>query len=277
MKKVLMSLVVAITMLFAAGEQAKADGDVILGALTCIKSGPGVTYVLFSKFPVTCTYNGVDPSPQTYTGISGILLGLDLEWEPQGAMVYLVLGGANTAPDLAGDYAGIKASMTIGAGPQAQAGLMGFGNGIELVPLGLGGQLGAGVTGGIGYLQLAGGAMPMAMPAKGPQVFIVYFEFNKSDLTAAGNTVVGNAAGYYKANGTLKVAVAGFTDTSGTAQYNEGLSHRRADTVRTALIKDGVPASVISTAWYGKTHLAVPTPDGVKEPRNRRAEITIGP
>jgi outer membrane protein OmpA-like peptidoglycan-associated protein len=153
---------------------------------------------------------------------------------------------------------------------------MGFGNGIELVPLGLGGQLGAGFTGGIGYLQLAGGAMPMPMPAK-VQTFIVYFEFNKSDLTAAGGTVVGNAASYYKANGTLKVAVAGFTDTSGTAAYNEALSHRRADTVRTALIKNGVPAAAISTAWYGKTHLAVPTPDGVKEPRNRRAEITIGP
>jgi len=276
MKKVLLSLVVAITMLFAAGEQAKADGDDILGVLTCVKSGPGVTYVLFSKFPVNCTYNGVDPSPQSYTGISGILLGLDLEWEPQGAMVYLVLGGASTQPDLAGDYAGVKASVTIGAGPQAQAGLLGFGNGIELVPLGLGGQLGAGFTGGIGYLQLAGGPPPPPMPAK-VQTFIVYFEFNKSDLTAAGGTVVGNAASYYKANGTLKVAVAGFTDTSGTAQYNEALSHRRADTVRTALIKNGVPAAAISTAWYGKTHLAVPTPDGVKEPRNRRAEITIGP
>ena len=54
-----------------------------------------------------------------------------------------------------------------------------------------------------------------------------------------------------------------------------GLSHRRADTVRAALIKDGVPAAAITTAWYGKTNLAVPTPDGVKEPRNRRATIAV--
>jgi len=270
MKKVLMSLVVAITMLFAVGGSAKADGVDILGTLTCIKTGPGVTYVLFSKFPVSCTYRGVDPSPQTYTGISGILLGLDLEWETQGAMVYAVFGGAGTDPWLAGDYAGLKASATLGVGPQAQAGLVGIGNGFELVPLGIDGQIGLGVTGGIGYLSL--GAPKMGAMA---QTFVVYFEFNKSDLTAAGKTVVDNAAAYYKKTGSLSVAVAGYTDTSGTAAYNMTLSHHRADTVAAALVKDGVPAGKISTAWYGKTNLAVPTPDGVKEPRNRRATIAI--
>jgi OOP family OmpA-OmpF porin len=115
----------------------------------------------------------------------------------------------------------------------------------------------------------------MAILGGSQQTFVVYFNFNKSDLTADGQKVVDNAATYYKANGMLKVAIAGYTDTSGTAAYNMGLSHSRAETVRTAMIKDGVPAAKISAAWYGKTNLAVPTPDGVKEPRNRRTTISI--
>jgi outer membrane protein OmpA-like peptidoglycan-associated protein len=269
MKKILMSLVVAITMMFAAGGQANAGA--ILGTLTCLQTGPGITYIIFSKVPVSCTYEGIGPSPQVYSGVSGILLGLDLEYAQKTAMAYFVVGGAGTSPSLTGNYVGVKASATLLAGFAVQAGLAGIGNGFELVPLGLGvQQVGIGGTGGLAYLQLGAGSMP-AMA----QTFVVYFNFNKSDLTADGQKVVDNAAAYYKKTGALKVAIAGYTDTSGTAEYNMGLSHRRADTVQAALVKDGVPAAKISTAWYGKTHLAVPTPDGVKEPRNRRATIAI--
>jgi outer membrane protein OmpA-like peptidoglycan-associated protein len=270
MKKLLMSLAVAISMLFAVGGQAKADGW-IDGVLTCNQTGPGVTYVLFSSMPVTCTYGGAGPS-QTYSGTMGILLGVDLEYAQQRAMAYWVIGGNGSSPALIGNYVGIKGSVTLLAGPALQAGLAGVGNGFELVPMGVGvQQVGFGGAGGLAYLQLTS-AGPMPMMA---QTFVVYFNFNKSDLTADGQKVVDNAAAYYKKTGSLKVAVAGYTDTSGTAAYNMGLSHRRSDTVRAALIKDGVPAAAITTAWYGKTNLAVPTPDGVKEPRNRRATIAV--
>ncbi len=269
MKKILMSLVVAITMVFAAGGQAKADG--ILGVLTCVSTDQGMTYILFSRIPVTCTYGGTGPSPVVYSGYTGILLGVDLEFAQKKAMTYFVVGGGSPPAPLTGNYVGVKASATLLAGLAVQAGLAGVGNGFYLVPMGLGVQeVGIGGTGGLAYLQLGPGS-PMAMA----QTFVVYFEFNKSDLTAAGKTVVDNAAAYYKKTGSLKVAVAGYTDTSGTAAYNMGLSHRRADTVQAALVKDGVPAAKISTAWFGETHLAVPTPDGVKEPRNRRATIAI--
>jgi len=273
MKKILMSLAVAITMMFAAGGPAKADGA-IFGVLTCNQTGPGVTYVLFSSMPVTCTYGGVGPA-QTYSGTSGILLGADLEYAQKRAMTYWVLGGASASPSLIGNYVGVEGSATLLAGPAAQLGLAGVGNGIELVPMGLGVQeVGLGATLGLAYLHLTN-AGPMPAAAAMAQTFVVYFNFNKSDLTADGQKVIDNAVAYYKKTGALKVAVAGYTDTSGTAAYNMGLSHRRADTVRAALIKGGVPAAKISTAWYGKTNLAVPTPDGVKEPRNRRATIAI--
>jgi outer membrane protein OmpA-like peptidoglycan-associated protein len=48
---------------------------------------------------------------------------------------------------------------------------------------------------------------------------------------------------------------------------------RRADTVHAALVRDGVPDNVIAEAWRGKESPAVPTPNGLHEPRNRRVEI----
>ena len=116
---------------------------------------------------------------------------------------------------------------------------------------------------------------PAAAPAPVPKQFVVYFEFDKSALTPEGAKVVQDAAAAYKATGSAKVAVAGYTDLSGTQQYNIGLSKRRADTVRGALVRAGVPDGVIAESWHGKENPAVPTPDGVREPRNRRVEIAL--
>lgn len=71
--------------------------------------------------------------------------------------------------------------------------------------------------------------------------------------------------------------VAGFTDTSGSAKYNMGLSQRRADSVKAYLTSKSIPDGVISTQAFGKTHLRVQTADGVREVQNRRVEITYGP
>jgi OOP family OmpA-OmpF porin len=72
-----------------------------------------------------------------------------------------------------------------------------------------------------------------------------------------------------------RIEVNGYTDTSGTPQYNMGLSIRRADAVKGELVKDGVPVAAISTQGFGETHLLVPTAAGVREPQNRRVEIII--
>jgi OOP family OmpA-OmpF porin len=115
-------------------------------------------------------------------------------------------------------------------------------------------------------------ATPPPAPAK---QFVVYFEFDKSSLTPEGAKVVSDAAAAYKATGSAQVAVSGYTDLAGTQQYNIGLSKRRADTVRAALVKAGVPNNAIAESWHGKENPAVPTPDGVREPRNRRVEIML--
>jgi OOP family OmpA-OmpF porin len=122
-------------------------------------------------------------------------------------------------------------------------------------------------------------AAPPPPPAPAPPAptrqFVVYFEFDKSDLTPEGAKVVSDAAAAYKQTGSARIAVTGYTDLAGTQQYNLGLSKRRADTVRGALVRQGVPDGAIAEAWKGKQNPAVPTPDGVREPRNRRVEIML--
>ena len=157
MKKWIASAFFAAAAMFTLSGEAKAEGGVVLGVLASSKTGTGTTYVVHSRNPVECTYEGVG-GPQKYTGIDGILFGIDLEIEHKAVMGYLVIGGTMTNKDsLAGYYVGAKASVTVGLGLAAQAGLVGVGNDIVLVPVGLGGQIGIGATAGIAYANLKGG------------------------------------------------------------------------------------------------------------------------
>jgi outer membrane protein OmpA-like peptidoglycan-associated protein len=114
------------------------------------------------------------------------------------------------------------------------------------------------------------GGMPMVSS------FTVYFAFNKSALTADARKIISEAVAYSRQHGTAHIQVNGYTDLAGTARYNLGLSKRRADAVRTALVADGIVKNRISERAYGESNPAVPTPDGVREPRNRRAVIIVG-
>ena len=109
-------------------------------------------------------------------------------------------------------------------------------------------------------------APPPAAVAPQQQMFIVFFEFDKSTLTVDGKRVVDAAAAAFK-SGKSGVAISGYTDLAGTQQYNLALSKRRADTVKSALVRDGVPAAAINESWHGKENPRVPTADGVREPQ----------
>jgi outer membrane autotransporter protein len=116
---------------------------------------------------------------------------------------------------------------------------------------------------------------PAAAPPAQAQTFVVYFDFDKSALTPEAMGIIKQAAAAYKQTGAVNIKVDGYTDLAGTAKYNIGLSKRRADAVRAELVKDGVPNNAVAEAWHGKDNPAVPTPDGVREPRNRRATIML--
>ena len=120
-------------------------------------------------------------------------------------------------------------------------------------------------------------APPPPPEAPQPREFVVYFPFDQSVLTSDAQAVVQQAAQYAQQGGAAQVTVVGHTDTSGSVRYNLRLSERRAKAVADALVGLGVQQGALNVSWVGKTDLAVPTPDGVKEPLNRRTTINIVP
>jgi outer membrane protein OmpA-like peptidoglycan-associated protein/outer membrane protein W len=119
-------------------------------------------------------------------------------------------------------------------------------------------------------------AAPMAAPAPAPaRSYLVFFDWDKADLTARAQQIIKEAADNSTKVKYTQIQVNGYTDTSGTPQYNQGLSIRRAQAVAAELVKDGVPKGAIAIQGFGETHLLVPTGPGVREPQNRRVEIII--
>jgi len=104
---------------------------------------------------------------------------------------------------------------------------------------------------------------------------LVFFDWDKSDLTPRAIDVIAQAASASHTQQTTSIDVSGYTDTSGTPTYNLGLSRRRAQSVAAQLVTDGVSQSEISIEAYGETHLLVPTGPGVREPQNRRVQIVL--
>jgi len=120
-------------------------------------------------------------------------------------------------------------------------------------------------------------APPAAQVAPSPvsRSYIVFFDWDKADLTSRAQQIVSEAAANSTKVQYTRLEVNGYTDTSGTAAYNQGLSVRRAQSVAAELVKDGVPKSAITIQGFGETHPLVPTGAGVREPQNRRVEIII--
>ena len=121
---------------------------------------------------------------------------------------------------------------------------------------------------------------PAAAPAPAPAVqparsYLVFFDWDKATLTARARQIIREAADASTHVQVTRIDVNGHTDTSGTPQYNKGLSLRRASAVKAELIRDGVPANVITTRGFGDTNLLVATGPGVREPQNRRVEIIL--
>ena len=114
---------------------------------------------------------------------------------------------------------------------------------------------------------------PVQAPAPAPRSYLVFFDFNKSDLTPQAVEIVDTAAKNAGPARVTQLTVTGHTDTVGSDAYNMRLSRRRAESVAARLEKDGVPSSEISIVAKGKRDLLVPTGDGVKEPQNRRVQI----
>ena len=117
---------------------------------------------------------------------------------------------------------------------------------------------------------------PVATPPVAPaRTYLVFFDWDRADLTQRARQIIAEAAQASTHVQTTRIEVNGYTDLSGTAAYNQGLSVRRARSVEAELVHDGVPRGEIAIHGYGESDPLVPTAKGVREPQNRRVEIIL--
>ena len=118
--------------------------------------------------------------------------------------------------------------------------------------------------------------LPIVECAPGP--YIVYFDWDQSNITPEAASTLDNAISAYNRGCTgTQVMLAGHADRSGSAKYNVGLSERRNTAVRSYLTARGISDGSISAQGFGESRPAVATADGVRNDQNRRVEITYGP
>ncbi len=94
-------------------------------------------------------------------------------------------------------------------------------------------------------------------------------------LTDRARQIIADAAAASRRLQSTRIEVSGHADRSGSPQYNQALSLRRANNVAAELVRLGVPRNEIVIQAFGETRPLVPTADGVREPQNRRVEIVL--
>lgn len=118
---------------------------------------------------------------------------------------------------------------------------------------------------------------PAPAPAPDPSVSRIYFGHDSSALDARAMATIAAAAQEFRADNFRQATLYGYTDTSGSSDYNQRLAERRANAVRDALVAAGVPANAIRTSARGQYSLPKPTDDNVREPENRLVIIRLMP
>jgi OOP family OmpA-OmpF porin len=124
----------------------------------------------------------------------------------------------------------------------------------------------------------AAAAEAVAQPPAAPQAartYLVFFDWDRADLSARARQIVAEAAQASTHVQSTRIEVNGYTDLSGTAEYNQRLSVRRAKSVESELVRDGVAENDIAIHGFGESNPLVPTAAGVREPQNRRVEIIL--
>ena len=122
-------------------------------------------------------------------------------------------------------------------------------------------------------VKAAFGAALDAQPMR-PSAFTLYFE-GEDTLTVESQRNVDDVLAAIARSPVPDVVIVGHTDLVGTDAYNDELARRRAETVRQLVIARGIAPERIVAYGRGKREPAVPTADGVAEPRNRRVEIIV--
>ncbi|TCI00947.1 OmpA family protein [Roseococcus sp. SYP-B2431] len=118
-------------------------------------------------------------------------------------------------------------------------------------------------------------AAPVAAAPAPARTYLVFFDWDRADLTDRARQIIAEAATNARAVSATRIEVSGHADRTGTAQYNQRLSVRRAEAVAAELVRRGIARNEITIQGFGFDRPLVPTAMGVREPQNRRVEIVL--
>jgi OOP family OmpA-OmpF porin len=123
----------------------------------------------------------------------------------------------------------------------------------------------------------AAAAVPPAQagePRPPTRAYVVFFDWDRADLTSQARRVVAEAARNGARAGPTRIEVAGHADRSGTPQHNRRLSERRAEAVAAELVRNGVGRGEIGIVAFGESRRPLaPTADGARD--HRRVEVVL--
>lgn len=103
----------------------------------------------------------------------------------------------------------------------------------------------------------------------------INFDTDKADLKPADRELLARIAGVLLTSSGFRIQVFGHTDDVGTLEHNQGLSERRARSVRDYLVGAGLDEAIVTTKGFGKTKPLTPGTSDAARARNRRVEIGI--
>ncbi len=117
---------------------------------------------------------------------------------------------------------------------------------------------------------------PEPVPEPEPQTeFVVYFAWNSPDLSEIATGFLGGVVAEAMRQQPSAIVIAGHADTSGSSDFNLGLSRERVEAVAAYMTAAGIDRSIIVLEWYGEAVPAVETGDDVRNPSNRRVEVSF--
>jgi OOP family OmpA-OmpF porin len=113
------------------------------------------------------------------------------------------------------------------------------------------------------------------MMANQDAMYLVFFDFDRHNINPGAASVLDAVAAEVARRNISAIEIVGHTDSSGSNSYNERLALRRANAVKEALAARGIPVNIMTVDGRGERELLVQTGDNVREPANRRAQITF--
>lgn len=111
-------------------------------------------------------------------------------------------------------------------------------------------------------------------PAR-PTRYVLYFLTGGSELTPESAALLPDVRNAAATRPAARVDVVGHTDRVGSSALNTRLARGRANAVAALLVEAGLPAGSVRATSFGERDNAIPTADGVPEPRNRRVELLV--